>query len=102
MTEFLVRKLMVHCPTVADKIRRPERYFATLSATAEKSSFFEVLVFMQWLWCWRCKTEMPMLDEVEYLEVYRLYGQGMSATKEFRQKWSLPLESIEREMRFKP
>jgi hypothetical protein len=45
---------------------------------------------------------MPMLDEVEYLDAYRLNGEGMSATKEFRQKWRLPLEGIEREMRFKP
>jgi hypothetical protein len=57
---------------------------------------------MQWLWCWRCKTEMPMLDEVEYFEVHRLYGEGMSATKEFRQKWGLPLEGMESEIRFKP
>jgi hypothetical protein len=57
---------------------------------------------MQWLWCWRCKTEMPMLDEVEYFEVFRLYGEGMNATKEFRQKWGLPLEGMEIEIRFKP
>ena len=24
---------------------------------------------MQWLWCWRCKSPMPMLDEDEYAEV---------------------------------
>jgi hypothetical protein len=57
---------------------------------------------MRMLWCWRCKTEMPMLDEVEYLEVFRLYGEGMGATKEFRQKWRLPLEGMESEIRFKP
>lgn len=57
---------------------------------------------MQWLWCWRCRTEMPMLDEVEYLEVFRLYCDGGSATKEFRQKWGLPLEGMDHEIRFKP
>jgi hypothetical protein len=57
---------------------------------------------MKMLWCWRCKTEMPMLDEVEYLEVFRLYGEGMSATKEFRQRWGIPLEGMQSEIRFKP
>jgi hypothetical protein len=57
---------------------------------------------MQWLWCWRCKTEMPMLDEVEYLEVFRLYGEGMRATKELRLKSGQPLEDVRLEIRFKP
>jgi hypothetical protein len=45
---------------------------------------------------------MPMLDEDEFAEMWRLYGGGMKATKEFRQKWGLPLEGIQRELRFKP
>lgn len=57
---------------------------------------------MQWIWCWRCKSEMPMLDEVEFLELFQLYGEGMRATKEFRQKWGLPLEGMGLEIRFKP
>ena len=24
---------------------------------------------MKWLWCWRCRSEMPMLDEAEYAAV---------------------------------
>jgi ribosomal protein L37E len=57
---------------------------------------------MQLLWCWRCKAEMPMLDEVEFAEMWRLYGDGMKATKEFRQKWGLPPEGMESAVRFKP
>ena len=57
---------------------------------------------MQWLWCWRCKADMPMLDESEYREVFRLYGEGISASKAFRQKWGLPAEGMEKEIRFKP
>jgi hypothetical protein len=57
---------------------------------------------MKTLWCWRCKTEMPMLDEDEFAEMWRLYGEGMSATKEFRQKWGIPLEGIHKEERFRP
>ena len=43
-----------------------------------------------------------MLDEVEYLEVSRLYGECRHATKEFRQKSGLPLQGMELEVRFKP
>lgn len=57
---------------------------------------------MQWLWCWRCKADMPMLDESEYREVFRLYGEGISASKAFRQKWGLPADGMEKEIRFKP
>ena len=42
---------------------------------------------MRLLWCWRCKCEMPMLDEVEYAHVSRLYRESMKATKEFRERW---------------
>ena len=38
---------------------------------------------MQYLWCWRCKSEMPMLDEAEYAFASDLYRDGMRATKEF-------------------
>ena len=37
------------------------------------------------LWCWRCKAEMPMLDEEEFESVKVLYSSAMRATKEFRQ-----------------
>jgi len=45
---------------------------------------------------------MPMLDEGEFAEVSRLFGEGMRATKEFRQKWGIPLEGIRKEERFRP
>jgi hypothetical protein len=32
-----------------------------------------------------------MLHENEYAEVSRLYSQCMDATKEFRQRWQVPL-----------
>ena len=32
---------------------------------------------MKVLWCWRCRMEVPMLENDEYLEAYRLYGEGM-------------------------
>jgi hypothetical protein len=42
---------------------------------------------------------MPMLDEEEFKSVYLLYGEGMTATKEFRQKWNIPLENASGDQR---
>jgi hypothetical protein len=57
---------------------------------------------MKMLWCWRCKTEMPMLDEKEFAEISQLHLEGFRATKEFRQRWNIPLVGIHRDLRFKP
>jgi len=57
---------------------------------------------MRMLWCWRCKCEMPMLDEVEYSQIARLYNESMKATKEFRKLWNIPLEGISINERFRP
>jgi hypothetical protein len=57
---------------------------------------------MQMLWCWRCKTEMPMLDEAEFAEVSRLYGEGIRATKEFREKWAVSFQGVPREEPMRP
>ena len=54
------------------------------------------------MWCWRCRSEMPMLDEEEFKSVYLLYGEGMTATKEFRQKWNIPLENASGDQRMRP
>src|SRR4051794_33433553 len=40
---------------------------------------------MQWLWCWRCRIEMPMLEETEFAEVAKLYSEAMKETKHFRE-----------------
>jgi hypothetical protein len=57
---------------------------------------------MQHLWCWRCRNIVPMLDDNEYGEVFCLYGQAMKSTKEFRQRWNIPLEHASIEQRFQP
>jgi DNA-directed RNA polymerase subunit RPC12/RpoP len=31
---------------------------------------------MKILWCWRCKAEVPMLDEAEYEKAHLLYGKA--------------------------
>ena len=43
-----------------------------------------------------------MLDENEYKIISELYGECMSATKEFRKKYNLPLSNISIDERFKP
>ena len=47
---------------------------------------------MQMLWCWRCKSEMPMLDEIEFAEVRTVHQQCITATKEFRRGSGLPMD----------
>jgi hypothetical protein len=43
-----------------------------------------------------------MLDEEEFTEIFKLYGQCMKSTKEFPQLWNIPLEHVSIEERFKP
>ena len=43
-----------------------------------------------------------MLDEDEYAEATRLYSQCMDATKEFRERWHVPLEGASIDDRFRP
>jgi hypothetical protein len=43
-----------------------------------------------------------MLDEHEYHEASGLYRECMSATKEFRRRWNLPLDGLSIHDRFAP
>jgi hypothetical protein len=43
-----------------------------------------------------------MLDEQEYAEAVRLYGECMKDVKEFRQRWNVPLASANAGERFRP
>lgn len=49
---------------------------------------------MRWLWCWRCKTEMPMLDDEEFTEIASLHRLGLKSVKEYRTKTGAPLEHV--------
>ncbi len=49
---------------------------------------------MQWLWCWRCKTEMPMLDDGEFAEIASLHRLGLQSAKEYRSETGAPLEHV--------
>jgi len=43
-----------------------------------------------------------MLNEEEYAEVSQLYSGGIKATKEFRERWGVPLKDALTEERFRP
>ena len=49
---------------------------------------------MQRLWCWRCKCDMPMLDEQEYAEVTALFRGGMRNLKNARAETEEALKSV--------
>jgi|SRR5581483_7987372 len=57
---------------------------------------------MEYKYCWRCRISVPMLNEAEYSEVSKLYGECMHATKEFRERHGLSLTGLNIEERFKP
>ena len=48
---------------------------------------------MKQLWCWRCKAEVPMLDDGEYRIVSKLYHDIMRSIK--LAKTGVPLDSAD-------
>jgi len=57
---------------------------------------------MRMLWCWRCRAEIPMLDEEEFASVQALYTECMGSAKGFRQAAGVPLEGVPMEQLFEP
>jgi hypothetical protein len=57
---------------------------------------------MQTMWCWRCKQDVPMLDETEYAEVARLYSKSTLAAKEYRLRWETSLADTPLHELFEP
>lgn len=47
---------------------------------------------MKTMWCWRCKMDIPMLNEEEFAIAHDLYGQGVKNMK----------AGMDKELRFKP
>lgn len=41
---------------------------------------------MKMMWCWRCKQEMPMLDEEEYKKISDLYYHCIRSVKNYRKE----------------
>lgn len=57
---------------------------------------------MKKLWCWRCKAEMPMLDEVEFAEIAALYSAAMQSAKEIRKETGVAIQHRSVQERFEP
>lgn len=57
---------------------------------------------MQTMWCWRCKQQVPMLDEEEYAVIARLHSQATLATKDFRRTHETSLKDTPLYEIFKP
>ncbi len=57
---------------------------------------------MRLLYCWRCRTEVPMFDAAEYAALGELISGGMQATKGFRREHGLPPGALSLEERFRP
>ena len=52
-------------------------------------------------WCWRCKAEVPMLDENEFASVAELHREAIRGAKEF-QRFGAPLEQASFDEHFRP
>jgi hypothetical protein len=57
---------------------------------------------MDKMWCWRCKEEVPMLDEAEYAEAHSIYGKCMNSVKAYRQQNNVKLDDSPIDELFKP
>ena len=51
---------------------------------------------MKTLWCWRCKIDFPMLDEIEYADIHELYGKCFRGIKEYRKQRNCTLDRVPR------
>lgn len=57
---------------------------------------------MKIMWCWRCKMEVPMLDEEEFGVFHKLYSQCMSSVKRYRETRGTSLKETPIDYFFKP
>ncbi len=54
------------------------------------------------MWCWRCKQEMPMLDEDEYRKITDIYYQCIRTVKEYRKENNATLAESPVDKLFEP
>jgi hypothetical protein len=57
---------------------------------------------MKILWCWRCRMELPMLDEEEFAIIAKLYLGGIGGVKEVRTRNDASLSETFRTDLFRP
>ena len=57
---------------------------------------------MKMMYCWRCDSEMPMLDENEWKQLSAVLSECTREVKTARKDEALPLEKVNVASRFKP
>ncbi len=57
---------------------------------------------MKIMWCWRCKKNMPMLDELEYKRISDIHTQCIRSVKEYRQKTGSSLTESPLDILYEP
>lgn len=57
---------------------------------------------MKLLYCWRCKMDVPMLEEEEFVIVSQRYTECLQAIKAYRQTYGLTLENTPTHELFRP
>src|SRR5215469_4388371 len=51
---------------------------------------------MKMLWCWRCKAQVPMLDDEEYKRVSSLFGTGPEDGNPIQRRFAPAFREFER------
>lgn len=57
---------------------------------------------MKSLYCWRCRADMPMLDETEWATIHPLLSRGLTDTMAERERTGAPLSTDLLARHFKP
>jgi len=57
---------------------------------------------MRMLWCWRCRREVPLLDEQEFAEIASLNLSSIKLTKELRAQSGVSLKDPSIDVLFQP
>ena len=57
---------------------------------------------MKILYCWRCKQDVPMLDEAEYAQVSAVYMHCLESVKQYRRDHNTSLQDTPVDALFEP
>ncbi len=56
---------------------------------------------MQITWCWKCRAEVPLFDETEWLRLEPLLRDGMQATMDYRRDHQVALVDVDLSLVYK-
>jgi len=84
--------IRVPCAVSSDTTGRDGRFGNTITLWEIREAPWRVYVEM--LWCWRCRDVMPMLDEQEWEAVQTAHRTARENVKEYRRATGTPLPSV--------